>query len=173
MSLQQTSQPGPAYVLGVGMTKFLKPRGKVDYPELGYEAGIKALLDAHVTYADVDAGVACYVYGDSTSGQRVFYQLGMTGIPIWNVNNNCSTGSSGLALARGMVGADWFGGKKVDCALVIGFEKMFPGSLRSFWPDRAGPGDLARALMEKLKGKRKAPPAALKFGDAGREYVDK
>lgn len=165
--------PRPAYVLGVGMTKFIKPRGKVDYPELGYEAGIKALLDAQITYADVNAGVACYVYGDSTSGQRVFYQLGMTGIPIWNVNNNCSTGSSGIVLARGMVGADWFAGGKTDCVMVIGFEKMFPGSLKNFWDDRTGPTELSRVMMEKRKGKRNAPPAALQFGDAGREYADK
>ncbi|KAL8954305.1 MAG: hypothetical protein Q9183_007209, partial [Haloplaca sp. 2 TL-2023] len=90
----------PAYVLGVGLTKFIKPRGKVDYTELGFEAGIKALLDAQVNYDDVDQAVACYCFGDSTCGQRVFYQFGMTQIPIYNVNNNCSTGSTGLHMAR-------------------------------------------------------------------------
>ena len=44
----------PAYVIGVGMTKFIKPRGKVDYTELGFEAGIKAMLDAKITYDQVD-----------------------------------------------------------------------------------------------------------------------
>ena len=67
----------PVYVLGVGMTKFIKPRGQVDYPEMGFEAGVKALNDAELNYDDVDQGVACYAYGDSTSGQRVFYQFGM------------------------------------------------------------------------------------------------
>lgn len=66
----------PVYVLGVGLTKFIKPRGQVDYPEMGFEAGVKAMLDAGITYDDVDLGVACYVYGDSTCGQRVFYQFG-------------------------------------------------------------------------------------------------
>ena len=66
----------PVYVLGVGLTKFIKPRGQVDYPEMGYEAGVKAMLDAGITYDSVDLGVACYVYGDSTCGQRVFYQFG-------------------------------------------------------------------------------------------------
>lgn len=74
-------QKSPAYVLGVGMTKFVKPRGAVDYPELGFEAAVKALLDAGVGY-DVDQAVACYCYGDSTCGQRVVYQLGMTQIPV-------------------------------------------------------------------------------------------
>jgi len=71
-------QKAPCYVLGVGMTKFIKPRGKVDYTELGFEAGIKAMLDAQVNYDEIETGIACYCYGDSTCGQRVFYQYGMT-----------------------------------------------------------------------------------------------
>ncbi|KAG7140485.1 Non-specific lipid-transfer protein like [Verticillium longisporum] len=104
----------PSYVLGVGMTKFIKPRGKVDYTELGFEAGVKAMLDAQINYDDVEQGVACYCYGDSTCGQRVFYQFGMTQIPIYNVNNNCSTGSTGLAMARQFVSSG-----AADCVLVI------------------------------------------------------
>lgn len=68
--------PNNVYVVGVGLTKFIKPRGLVDYPELGLEAGTKAMLDAGITYDDVDQGIACYCYGDSTCGQRVFYQFG-------------------------------------------------------------------------------------------------
>lgn len=68
----------PAYVLGVGLTKFIKPRGQRSYPEMGYEAGVKAMLDAKINYDDVETGVACYCYGDTTSGQRIFYQFGMS-----------------------------------------------------------------------------------------------
>ena len=68
----------PVYVLGVGLTKFIKPRGQRGYPEMGYEAGVKAMLDAKINYDDVETGVACYCYGDTTSGQRVFYQFGMS-----------------------------------------------------------------------------------------------
>lgn len=64
------------YVIGVGMTKFSKPSKTTDYPQLGLESGAKALLDAGITYDAVEKGYACYAYGDSTSGQRVFYQLG-------------------------------------------------------------------------------------------------
>jgi len=53
------------------MTKFIKPRGKVDYTELGFEAGVKAMLDAQVNYDDIETGIACYCYGDSTCGQRL------------------------------------------------------------------------------------------------------
>ncbi|KAF2227270.1 putative nonspecific lipid-transfer protein, mitochondrial precursor [Elsinoe ampelina] len=158
----------PAYVLGVGMTKFVKPRGKIDYTELGFEAGIKALLDAQINYDDVDHGIACYCYGDSTCGQRVFYQFGMTSIPIFNVNNNCSTGSTGLAIARKFVSSGMS-----DCSLVVGFEKMFPGSLQSFFNDRANPTGTTAQMMKETRGITNAPGAAQMFGNAGREYIEK
>ncbi|KAE8448970.1 hypothetical protein EG329_008766 [Mollisiaceae sp. DMI_Dod_QoI] len=158
----------PCYVLGVGMTKFIKPRGKVDYTELGFEAGIKAMLDAQINYDDVDQGVACYCYGDSTCGQRVFYQFGMTKIPIYNVNNNCSTGSTGLHLARNVIS---HGG--ADCILVVGFEKMNPGSLQAFWQDRSNPTGTSGEMMAATRGVTNAPGAAQMFGNAGREYMEK
>ncbi|KAJ5665669.1 Non-specific lipid-transfer protein [Penicillium maclennaniae] len=161
-------QVSNAYVLGVGMTKFIKPRGKVDYNELGYEAGIKAMLDAKINYDDVDQGVACYVYGDSTCGQRVFYQFGLTNIPIYNVNNNCSTGSTGLAMGRTMVAHG-----AADCVLVVGFEKMNPGSLQSMYNDRANPTGLFGMMMAETRGITNAPGAAQMFGNAGREYMEK
>ena len=157
-----------AYILGVGMTKFIKPRGKVDYTELGYEAGIKALLDAKINYDDIDQGVACYCYGDSTCGQRVFYQFGMTGIPIYNVNNNCSTGSTGLNLGRNLVQ-----GGMADAVLVVGFEKMQAGSLKSYFEDRANPTGTTGKMMAETRGFTNAPSAAQFFGNAGREYMEK
>ncbi|KAL6879536.1 thiolase-like protein [Trichoderma longibrachiatum] len=164
-----TSQKSPVYVLGVGMTKFIKPRGKVDYTELGFEAGIKALLDARITYDDVDQAVACYCYGDSTCGQRVLYQFGLTGIPVYNVNNNCSTGSTGLAMARGLVA-----GGAAHCVMVVGFEKMQAGSLRSHWADRENPTGTTLKLMAETRGVVPgAPGAAQMFGNAGREYIEK
>ncbi|KAM6482156.1 thiolase-like protein [Trichoderma sp. SZMC 28011] len=161
-------QKSPVYVLGVGMTKFIKPRGKVDYTELGYEAGIKALLDAHISYDDVDQGIACYCYGDSTCGQRVFYQFGLTKIPVYNVNNNCSTGSTGLAMGRTLIANG-----AADCVMVVGFEKMNPGSLQSFWKDRENPTGTTVKMMAETRGVTNAPGAAQMFGNAGREYMEK
>jgi len=158
----------PVYVLGVGMTKFIKPRGKVDYTELGFEAGVKAMLDAQVNYDDIDMGVACYCYGDSTCGQRVFYQFGTTSIPIWNVNNNCSTGSTGLYLGRNMIA-----GGQADAVLVVGFEKMNPGSLSSYFNDRANPTGTFADMMKTTRGVTNAPGAPQMFGNAGREYMEK
>lgn len=150
------------------MTAFVKPRGKVDYTELGFEAGIKALLDAHISYDDVDQGVACYVYGDSTCGQRVFYQFGMTSIPIYNVNNNCSTGSTGLHMARQAIA---FGA--ADCVLVVGFETMSPGRLRAYFPDREHPMGTLNASLDMANKTTDAPDVTALFGNAGREYIER
>lgn len=116
----------------------------------------------------MDTGVACYCYGDSTCGQRVFYQFGMTQIPIYNVNNNCSTGSTGLHLGRTMIS-----GGMADAVLVVGFEKMFPGSLQSFFNDRANPTGTTAEMMRATRGITNAPGAAQMFGNAGREYMEK
>lgn len=158
----------PAYVAGVGLTKFIKPRRTRDYPEMGYEAGVKAMLDAGINYDDVETGIACYCYGDTTSGQRIFYQFGMSTIPIYNTNNACATGSTGLQLARTLVrnGA-------ADVVLVIGFEQMSPGSIKSVWNDRPSPMGLSTKMMEDLNGKYDSPRNAQYFANAGKEYMEK
>ncbi|KAK5130553.1 hypothetical protein LTR08_001933 [Meristemomyces frigidus] len=157
-----------AYVLGVGLTPFIKPRRQREYPELGFEAGVKAMLDAQINYDDVELGVACYCYGDTTSGQRIFYQFGMTGIPIYNTNNACATGSTGLHMARTMVRSG-----AADCVLVIGFEQMSPGSIKSAWSDRPSPMGLSTQMMEDTMGKHDSPRNAQYFANAGREYMEK
>ncbi|OLL26980.1 Non-specific lipid-transfer protein [Neolecta irregularis DAH-3] len=156
------------YVAGVGMTKFVKPKGEIDYVDSGLEAAVKALIDAGINYDEVNQGIACYVYGDSTSGQRVFYQLGLTQIPIYNVNNNCSTGSTGLFMAKQLIehGVS-------DCILVIGFEQMQRGSLKSVFSDRTNPLDRSIFLMANTRGMTTAPVAAQLFGNAGTEYCEK
>src|SRR5262245_29020008 len=110
-------------VIGVGMTKFHKP-GVMDYPALTKEAGEAALADAGVRYDQLEQSFVGYVYGDSTCGQRAVYQLGLTGIPVYNINNNCSTGSSALMLAVQAIS-----GGVSECTFALGFEKMDKGSL--------------------------------------------
>ncbi|KAH7010469.1 thiolase-like protein [Ilyonectria destructans] len=168
--MENITPPGnQAYVLGVGMTKFTKPRGLCKYPEMGYEAGVKAMLDAQINYDDVEHGVACFAYGDSTSGQRIFYQFGMSTIPIVNTSNACATGSVGLYLARTLVRSG-----TVDCVLVVGAEQMKPGSLKSAWDDRPSSSGRFAAKLRELVGVEKAAPlTAQYFGQAGREYMEK
>ena len=155
------------YVVGVGMTKFEKPgrREGWDYPQLAKESGTKALEDAGIAFEQVQEAYVGYVYGDSTSGQRAVYELGMTGIPITNVNNNCSTGSTALYLAARSVRAGL-----ADCALALGFEKMQPGSLTSQWSDREQP--MMRHLLALAELHEFAMPVApYMFGAAGREHM--
>ncbi|ORA22604.1 lipid-transfer protein [Mycobacterium aquaticum] len=159
--------PRKTYVIGVGMTKFEKP-GVVegwDYPDMARESGTKALADAGIDYREVQEAYVGYVYGESTSGQRAVYELGMTGIPVVNVNNNCSTGSTALYLAARAVRSGL-----TECALALGFEKMQPGSLGSTYDDREQPmGKHFLALAE--ISEVLFPPAPWMFGAAGREHM--
>jgi acetyl-CoA acetyltransferase len=157
------------FVIGVGMTKFDKPGTKDgDYPDWAKEAGGKALADAGVGYELVEQAYAGYVYGDSTAGQRALYGLGLTGIPVVNVNNNCSTGSTALFLARQTVGN---GG--ADCVLALGFEKMQRGSLKNSYDDRTNPMDRHVIRMFELRAPEQSPMAPQMFGNAGRDHMAK
>jgi acetyl-CoA acetyltransferase len=155
------------YVVGVGMTKFEKPgrREGWDYPQMAKESGSNALQDAGIAYDEVEQAYVGYVYGESTSGQRAVYELGMTGIPVINVNNNCSTGSTALFLAAQAVRSG-----AVDCALALGFEKMQPGSLGATFTDREQPIQRHAQLLAEIS-EVGLPPAPWMFGAAGREHM--
>ena len=164
-------------VIGVGMTKFQKPGASDDYNVMAVKAAKAALEDAKVPWAEVEQAYVGYVYGDSTCGQRAVYELGrtlgangaadarLTGIPVFNVNNNCSTGSTALMLAQQAVA-----GGMVECAIALGFEKMEKGALASKYSDRVNPLEWQVDVMNKVQGFNAAPPAAQMFGGAGREY---
>ncbi|MDF2445735.1 MAG: lipid-transfer protein [Moraxellaceae bacterium] len=152
-------------VIGVGMTKFAKPGSSPDYHEMAREAGQLALKDAGIPYAEVQQAFVGYVYGDSTCGQRAVYELGLTGIPVVNVNNNCSTGSTAIFLARQAIE-----GGLAECVLALGFEKMERGALGAKFNDRENPMAQHAQVMVDAQGFSSAPPAAQMFGGAGREY---
>jgi acetyl-CoA acetyltransferase len=152
-------------VIGVGMVKFAKPGASEEYNVMAAKAARAALEDAKVDYADVEQAYAGYVFGDSTCGQRAVYEVGLTGIPVFNVNNNCSTGSTALMLAKQAIE-----GGIAECVLVVGFEQMEKGALGSKYSDRTNPLDQHAGLMNKVQGFTQAPPAAQMFGGAGREY---
>ena len=152
-------------VIGVGMTKFAKPGASEEYNVMAVKAAKAALEDAKVDYKDIESAYVGYVYGDSTCGQRAVYELGLTGIPVFNVNNNCSTGSSALMLAKQAVE-----GGIVECALALGFEKMEKGALGAKYDDRANPIEKFAEVMNEVQGVSRAPGAAQMFGGAGREY---
>ncbi|MEE2672565.1 MAG: lipid-transfer protein [Myxococcota bacterium] len=158
-----------AYVVGVGMTKFEKPGSRDwDYPDMGREAGTNALEDAGIQVTDLDQAAVGYCYGDSTCGQRAFYELGHPGIPVYNVNNNCSTGSTALFMAKQFVEGDI-----ADCVMAMGFEKMEKGSLGIKYTDRTVALDKHMKVMVDERGFTAAPAAPQMFGNAGIEHMEK
>ena len=157
-----------AFVAGIGMIPFTKPGASLPYDQLGSTAIQAALEDGGIDYNDVQQAFAGYVYGDSTCGQKAIYNVGMTGIPIINVNNNCSTGSSALYLARQAVQHGI-----VDCALAVGFEQMKPGALGTVFEDRPSAFEKFDKTCEGIVGNAEIPLALRYFGGAGKSHMEK
>lgn len=162
-----TRMQRPVHVVGVGMIPFTKPGASDPYTVMGARAAKLALDDAGVDYALVQQAYVGYVYGDSTAGQAAIYGVGLTGIPVFNLNNNCSTGSSALFLARQAVESG-----VVECAIALGFEQMQPGALKGAYDDRPSPmARFAEVMTQKQGFTPEAPRAAQFFGGAGRDYM--
>lgn len=157
------------HIAGVGMIPFAKPGASASYQDMGAQAARSALEDARIAYTSIEQAYAGYVYGDSTSGQAALYELGLPGIPIVNVNNNCSTGSSALWLARQAVETG-----AAECVLAVGFEQMTPGALASVYDDRPSPTARAEQIASNQPGADpEVPMAAQLFGGAGVQYADR
>lgn len=156
----------PVHVVGVGMIPFAKPGAHEPYPVMAAAATRKALADAGIGYERIQQAYIGYVYGDSTAGQRALYEVGMTGIPVVNVNNNCSTGSTALFLARQAVASG-----AADCVLALGFEHMNPGALGAQFKDRPSPFDRFDECTEDLVGNGQIPLALRYFGGAGLAHM--
>ena len=161
----------PVHIAGVGMIPFAKPGASDSYPVMGAAATRAALADAGLGYAAIEQAYVGYVYGDSTCGQRALYEVGMSGIPIVNVNNNCSTGSTALFLARQAVESG-----AADCVLALGMEQMRPGALGNVYEDRPSPFDRFDATCAGLAidpFEAQIPLALRYFGGAGREHMQR
>ena len=156
------------FVSGVGMIPFVKPGTSGTYQEMGEQAVRLALEDSGATYDQVQQVYAGYVYGDSTCGQAAVYRLGMSGIPVINVNNNCSTGSTALFLARQAIE-----GGVAECVLALGFEQMNPGALGAVFEDRPNPLEKFIESADEIEGKSEVPVALRLFGGAGLEHQKK
>lgn len=151
------------FVAGVGMIPFSKPVAHLPYPQMAAQATQAALLDAGVSYEQMQQSYVGYVYGDSTAGQRALYEVGMTGIPVINVNNNCSTA---LFLAHQAVASG-----AADCVLALGFEHMSPGALGAVFKDRPSPFDRFDAATDELVGHGEIALALRYFGGAGLAHM--
>ena len=156
------------HVVGVGMIPFTKPGASESYSMMGAKAGRAALKDAGLDYGCVQQAFMGYVYGDSCCGQAAAYGIGLTGIPVINVNNNCATGSTALFLARQAVESG-----AVECALAVGFEQMARGALGAVFNDRDDPTQRILDTMTAIQGtESQAPRAAQLFGGGGRAHME-
>ncbi len=156
-----------ALVAGVDMVKFVKPGSQEPYRVMAKKTIRGALEDAGIDSALIEQAYASYIYGDSTCGQRALYDEFMTGIPVFNVNNNCSSGSTAIYLARQAVENG-----SIDCALAFGFEEMQRGALKEHWDDRESPFDNFMQVLDE-QDYPNAPLALRCFGAAGHQYMDK
>jgi acetyl-CoA acetyltransferase len=156
-----------ALVAGVDMVKFAKPGTQQPYRVMASTAIQGALKDAGIAPEQVQQAYGSYIYGDSTCAQHALYDAFMTGIPVVNVNNNCSSGSTAIFLARQAVESG-----AVDCALAFGFEEMQPGALGSHWDDRESPFGTFLNVLNDMEYPE-APLALRCFGAAGHHYMEK
>lgn len=156
-------------IAGVGMVKFTKPGKSEMYDVMGATAARSALADAGIDYSRVQQAYAGFVTGDTCSGQTALYSVGLTGIPIINVNNACASGSTALFLARQAVASG-----VVDVALAVGFEQMNPGALAADTATRTPITVRIDAATKRLRGWNDQIPAGPQyFGGAGAEYLER
>ena len=153
-------------IAGVGMIPFTKPGANEPYPQMAANATRAALADAGIGYELVQQVYVGFVYGDSTAGQRAIYEVGMTGIPVVNVNNNCSTGSTALFLARQAVASG-----AAECVLALGFEHMNPGALGEVFSDRPSPFQRFNEATDELVD-AELPLALRYFAGAGLAHMN-
>ncbi len=107
-----------ASVIGVGMIPFGKYPDRT-LADLGWPAVVAALKDAGVAPGQIEAAYCGTALGGMMAGQRVLGRIGLTGIPVTNIENACSSSSTALRQAVMAVRAGMH-----DMVLVIGVEKL-------------------------------------------------
>jgi acetyl-CoA acetyltransferase len=126
----------PVFVAGVGIHPFGRFEG-VTTTDLGVVAVRDALSEAGIGRGGFQAAFCATAYGGVASGHKVLGRLGMTGMPIVDVEAGCASGGAALALARTAIEAG-----QIDTALVFGVEKMPRGIIRSSffepWQEASG-----------------------------------
>lgn len=108
----------PVSVIGVGMVPFGRFPDR-SLADLGWPAVKAALAEAGVHRRDVEAIYCGTALGGMMAGQRIAGKIGLTGIPITNIENACSSASTAMRQAVLAIGAGEY-----DVALVIGVEKL-------------------------------------------------
>ena len=108
----------PVSVIGVGMVPFAKYRDK-HLADIGWPAVKQAVDDAGIKKSEIAAAYCGTALGGMMAGQRILKKVGLTGLPIINIENACSSSSTAFREAWISVAAGVY-----DAALVIGVEKL-------------------------------------------------
>lgn len=106
------------YIRGVGMTPFGRHAGFLA-PQLAQRAIFAALSDAQMSLDDIQAIYCANVFGGMILGQVIVRDLGLKGIPVYNVENACASGATAVHLARHALRA-----QEYDNVLVFGIEQL-------------------------------------------------
>ena len=126
----------PVYVAGIGLHPFGRFADRT-LTQLGMHAVRAALAEASVGRGGFQAAFCGTVYGGVAAGHKVLTALGLSGVPIVNVEAGCASGGAALALGAAQIGAG-----RYDRVLVYGMEKMPRGMIRSSffepWREEAG-----------------------------------
>ena len=123
--MKSISEMKEVNVAGIGITKWGFYPDKESY-DFGSEAIFNALDDAGMEWKDIQAVFCGSVYQGTGAGHQAVREVGLTGIPVVNVENACSSGSSALRLAYQAVAAELY-----DVVLAFGMEKMPRGPIPS------------------------------------------
>jgi acetyl-CoA acetyltransferase len=136
------------YIVGAGMTQFGKHLER-SLRDLGREACLLAIQDAGIRPKEVEAGycgnaLAPAIQGETGVGQNVFWEVGISGIPIVNMENACASGSTALREGWMSVAGGFY-----DVVMVTGVEKavMPKGTMLN-----VGAGELETKLGEVFPG---------------------
>jgi len=151
--MKPINQMREVVVAGIGTTRFNVYDDK-QWFHLGGEAILKILKDAEMEWKDIQAAFCGSVYQGTGSGHQAIKEVGLTGIPIVNVENACSSGGSAFRLAYQSVAAEIY-----DIVLVLGMEKMPRGPIPSTafrpWELQMGfnvqPANYANETVEYMK----------------------
>ncbi|GAB6274382.1 MAG: thiolase family protein [Peptococcaceae bacterium] len=123
--MKQLNEMREVVVGGIGITKWGFYEN-AEWYDFGSEAILNALKDAGMEWKDIQAAFCGSVYQGTGSGHQAIKEIGLTGIPIVNVENACSSCASAFRLAYQTVAAEIY-----DIVLAVGMEKMPRGPIPS------------------------------------------
>ncbi|MFN8037355.1 MAG: thiolase family protein [Acidimicrobiia bacterium] len=137
-------------IAGVGLHPFGRFEDRT-VTDLGVAAVREALREAGIERGGFQAAFCGQAYAGVAAAHKVLGALGMTGMPIVDVEAGCASGGAAL-----MLGAASIRSGQYDTVLVFGMEKMPKGIIRSsfFEPWREAAGLAATPAYFALRAQR-------------------